>query len=904
MGTKTYTSSSMSNLNSEGEEYRWERLSILEGAMAHHQHLMQGFHLQETQLGAHGTGFRNWIYWARNYKFSRYHDPDIGQDERTFNEMIAFFEPQVAVTPEMSPEQTEEFLNNHFNFDLEPEEIPLKQLKVCGITPSGKYREVNLTTAVRRIPKAKTIDSYQGSYEQDKLGQAYIWHDYDNLLKDSNYIKRFIASNCTQKAYQIVPGDGLAEADDEGNSTNVAGNRDDIWLQLGYDVVEPHVNEETGEDVNETVFYEMETTLVPLKTEIQKLVPRFDAKSYFFAIWGFTYDSYQINGDLYQVNSDGCLLITESGSPIPPEKEEEETQAEGKKGEEEEGTNWITVSLYYKFTLEDWEKQIEEEYASEADVDTVQGFAYIDSLENAGKDPILGQVIDTDMKNIDSKMTPIICFRHDKSWLSEDPKDYWHLRNTKACKKVSSDKTYYSELLKSLKEQITEGDVAWVYLMYGVPCNYTQLHYGAHYALQFFKQLTIANWSSYKPGDTVNITGRGRSYTYGSYGFNCRYIFSIGQTHYQCGTGKCPAPGLSDIRRGEVGSCYYAGGVTFWNQWDTDAWECITVSGYSARFSNIKNGKGSSPGGADWFLPIWEIEGAKRQYSKCLIPFMWEIGQNIPYPDWTNLYQFAANIGATCYKVVKEKWYQTALFQFILIVVIIIIVVVVSYFCPPAGAAASKVGASIAATVGGSTAFWTAVVSIAISVAVAVAVNAIITPILKEVFGEVVGSILGAIVSIVVSFYIGGGNLNVSDIMTEFMNPMNWIQIANAAINGMTELIQKKMGQLQQKANTFAKAAEDAYAEVYAAMGALGQQNNYLIAKVQHGATYGNALDQCVVETSDSFCKRCIDSCVNATENALYTLEHQCDLVINNQTQPCLLLADSSSSSNALGQTV
>ena len=883
MGTKTYTSSSMSNLNSEGEEYRWERLSILEGAMAHHQHLMQGFHLQETQLGAHGTGFRNWIYWARNYKFSRYHDPDIGQDERTFNEMIAFFEPQVAVTPEMSPEQTEEFLSNHFNFNLEPEEIPLKQLKVCGITPSGKYKEVNLITAVKRVPKAKTIDSYQGSYEQDKLGQAYIWHDYDNLLKDNDYIRRFVASDCTQKAYQIVPGDGLADADDNGNSTNIAGNRDDVWLQLGYDVVEPHVNEETGEDVNETVFYEKETTLVPLKSEIQKLVPGFNPKSYFFAIWGFTYDTYQINGSLYQVNSEGCLLVTESGSPIPPEKEEEETQAEG---EEEEETKWITVSLYYKFTLEDWEKQIEEEYASEADVDTVKGFSYIDSLENAGKDPILGQVIDTDMKNIDSKMTPIICFRNDKSWLSEDPKDYWHLRNTKACKKVSSDKTYYSELLKSLKEQITEGDVAWVYLMYGVPCNYTQLHYGAHYALQFFKQLTIANWSSYKPGDTANVTGRGRSYTYGSYGFNCRYNFSIGQTHYQCGTGKCPAPGLSDIRRGEVGSCYYNGGVTFWNQWDTDAWECITVSYYSARFSNIKNGKGSSPGGADWFLPIWEIEGAKRQYSKCLIPFMWEIGQNIPYPDWTNLYQFAANIGATCYKVVKEKWYQTALFQFILIVVIIIIVVVVSYFCPPAGAAASKVGASIAATVGGSTAFWTAVVSIAISVAVAVAVNVIITPILQDLFGEVWGTILGAIVSIVASAAINGAS-SYSDIIDEFLNPMTWISLANAVIQGLTLRVAKSYEALKKEFQEWIDYAEDKFTALYEAMAELGDDNSYWKARIRYGATYQAELEKSA--TGDP--QQWIDQKFLFANNAEYindTLENWADLKIQTKTVPAI----------------
>ena len=96
MGTKTYCSASMSNLNSSNPEFRWERLAILETATAHWQHIMRGNYLQESQLGGHGTSFRNWIYWARKYKLSGYHNvPELAKYDKTFNELIQFIEPQV-----------------------------------------------------------------------------------------------------------------------------------------------------------------------------------------------------------------------------------------------------------------------------------------------------------------------------------------------------------------------------------------------------------------------------------------------------------------------------------------------------------------------------------------------------------------------------------------------------------------------------------------------------------------------------------------------------------------------------------------------------------------------------------------------------------------------------------------
>lgn len=898
MGTKTYTSSSMSNLNSSNPEYRWERLSILEGAMANWQHIYQGQHLSDTHLGGQGTGFRNWIYWARNYQFKNYNDPDIGADEQVFNEMIKFYEPSVSATPALSSDQEQGFLEDHFNYDSTPEELGTYTLKCAGIMPDNSYKEVSITGSTRKVKKYKVINVYSGNYNIAELGAAYIWKEWKQYLKDNEYIKRFIYTDTTEKSYQIVNGNGLSEAGEEDDTqVDQSGNVDDIWVMFGYVIIEPHTDEDTGENVNLEVFNSEQNVYIPLKVEITSLIPEYNNTTLFYVLYGYFYNIYEIDASKYTLNG-GCIELDSSGRPI---MKEPETPPDG-----EYIPNYQPVKLYYEFEYEDWEKTVKETYASYADAESFEGFGYIEKATTAAQDPNLGSSVDLNLKDISSKMPPIICFRHDKSWLSTDPKDYWFLRNTKACKKVQKDDTYYSTLHGELKEQITQGDVAWVYLMYGLPCNYAQTHYGCHYALQFFKQLTVPNWNQYKKGDVANVTCRGRSYTYGSHQFNLHYSFSIGSTNYQCGKGICPAPGFSDIRRGEVGICNYGGGTTFWRQWDTDSWEMIIVHGYSASFINIKNGVGSSPGGADWYLPIWRQENVERQYSKCLLPLMWEVGQNIPYPDWTDMIQFCANIGATAYKVVKTKWYQTGLFKIILIIVIIVISIIISITSGGVmSGPAAELGASIAAAIGGSTAFWSAVISTAITVAAAVAVNAIITPFLKDVFGEVLGSILGAALAIAVAYSINSNSFNISDLIDEFMSPSSWVSVANAAINGYIEMLQNKIEDLYNDYQNFMNRAQEKQDEINQAYAdTLGSKTaNAVYKQWVYGAATGNALDNVVVETGDQFCARTITNCVNAISNAIYTLENYPQLVIDNQTNGAIMFG-TGSSSNSLGQIV
>lgn len=886
MGTKTYCSASMSNLNSGQPEYRWERLSILESSIVHWQHLMYGFKLQTNQLSAHGTAFRNWIYWARNYKFSNYKEPELKQYDQTFNEMINFYEPQVSAVVDLSEEQLDGFIENTLKLPSGTEEIEDDSITVMGQLPDGTFQEVTITGRAKIEHRCKVIDSYSGSYDSEKLGEAYVWQEYEQYLKDSDFIKRHILSDGEKKGYRIIPGDNLSQAGegDDDEPVHVEGSWEDCWLQLGYEFEEPHTDEDTNEEVIEVVFNSEEDVYIPVKSSI----PSYE---YYFAIWGYTYDIVELDAKQFDITPEGYLKLNSAGEatkkpdpvlPDPPEGEEPE----------EPEREWTQIKTKFEIEYEDWEKTVKEEFESPINYASVKGFGYIDSLQNAANNPDIGSSIDADIENVESLMPPIICLRHDKSWIGKDWRDNWWLKNTKACKKVTTDDKYYEDLFDNLKEQITQGDVAWVYLMYGLPCNYAQTHYGAHYALQFFKQLTIPNWSQYKHGDVADVRGKGRSFKYGSRNFNCHFYFSLGNTHYRCGKGMCPAPGWSDIRPGEAGVVDY-GGVTFWVQHQTNSWEMITISGYYTEFSAIKNGVSSSPGGADWFLPIWKEVDIERQYSKCLIPFMWTIGKNIPYTDWANLYQFSQNVGATAYKVVKTKWYQSGLFKIILIVVVIVITVIVSYLCPPAGAAWAKgAGAALSTTIGvGSTAFWTAVVVVAASVAVSIVVNVLVTPLLQKAFGNTIGAILGAVISIAASFFIGGGS-SWGDLVDELMSPAAWLQMGNAYMTGKNQdlmELQAEAAKIARQRQITMQEAQD-YLNSLKAQYGIKEQNKWKIELLRkYGATNPNVLDYTTVETGQQMNERCIEGRVNAIENSLLTLEQWPELKIQTQTVPTVL---------------
>lgn len=876
MGTKTYTSASISNLNSSGKEFRAGKLSILEGSLANWQHVKQGYHLQKTQLGGQGVNFRNWIYWAREYKLSGYNDPIIGNEDKTYNELIDFYEPQVSSVVDISDGQLDDFIEHSLKLPIGIEELENSSITLMGKLPDGTFKEVTLTGRVRKTSKYKVIDSYSGAYAAEKLGESYIWNQYDKYLKDSKFIKRHIITDGEKKGYLVIPGDNLSSSGENDTVVDQQGNWYDCWLQLGYEFEEPH-EDENGKPVTETIFNAETNTYVKVKS----LVPAYD---YYFTLWGYSYNSIELDSKQFNIDKDGYLVLDGNGNPtkyppvvVPPT--------------EEYKPEWKVIKTLFKIEYEDWEKTVKEEYITDINLSSIKGFNYLNSLDNASKDPYIGNTVNPDIKNISSYMTPIVCFRNNKSWMSKDPDDFWFQVNTKALKKLNKKKDYYSEMYEELHKQITQGDVAWVYLIYGLPANYAQTDYGAHYALQFFKQLTVPNWNKYVHGAVGKVNGKGVGYTYGSRRFNCHFSFSIGNTIYECGKGQCPAPGYSNIRGGESGVCKYNGLVTFWNQSTSTSWEYISITGYSTSFSWIKNGKGASPGGADWFLPLWKKENVERQFSPCIIPLMWQVGKNIPFTDWTDVMQFCPHVAATAYKVVKTKWYQSGIFKVILsIVMIVVSVVIIIYTGGIATGPAASIGSAIAGVVGGSTTFWSAVAAVAISTAVGIAVNAIITPLLQQAFGPVIGAVLGSIVSILATSFTTVGLISPDAFLDELMQPLTWLKLGNSAVNGYAQLIQKQTGDVQNEMYAFQQKAEEKQDEILAHWAELGGKikNTWALKRI-YGAATGNAMDNCVVETGDQFLARCITNCVNAWENSIYVLEHYPELTIENSVEPAVM---------------
>ena len=871
MGSKTYCSGQMVNLNTSAEEMRWERLSMLESSMAHGQHLMFGQKLSENQLAGSGTTYRNFVYWARNYKLSGYNNNEILKNyDITFNEMYQYFEPIVSAPIELDEEQEAGFLEDTLKLPSGVEELDSTTVTVMGQMPDGTFKEVTVTGKARLDHRVKVVNSYLGSYDSERLGDAYAWSQYDQYMKDSPYIQMYILSDGAEQGYQIIAGNNL-DLEDSGAQ---AGSYEDCWLCLGNAFDEPHVDDETGENVITNQFNIVEQVYLPLKSSIPSY-------SMYFAIWGYAYDITELDANEWQFNGD-YLALNSNGEPI----------SLGPVAPNPDGTlpepAWKVAKSKIEVQLETYNSDEIKTFESEINLASVKGFGYIQDKDVAANDPNIGSLIPKDLEAVDSFSPPIIPFMNDKGWMDDTWQPSWEA-NIKAGKKVTGDKEYFTELHKTLKEQIQHEDVAWVFLIYGIPVNYAQTHEGAHYILQFFKQMSISNWVDFKHGDTGSAQGHEFYYKFGIRLFNCTYQIHCGGSYYECGTGMCPVPGYSDIRPGEAGVTWYNNNPTIWVQHQSNSWEYITVWDVFGEFPSIKNGVGHELD-CNFFLPIWKTIDVERQYSPTLVPLAWCVGKNIPYSDWTNLYQFAPNVAVTSYKVVKTKWYQTTLFKVILIIIIIVITVIVSYFCPPAGGAMAKAGASIAAYVGvGSTAFWTAVVTVAVAVAVSVVVNAIITPMLTKAFGNTIGNILGAIISIVISVYLGGGNM--SSALDSFMSPMTWVSIGQAALKGMAQDIQEKMAQLRQEAKAFMEHLNDKTDELNALKAEMGitEQNEWAKQQVRHGATKGNALDECTVETADNFIARCITNVINCIPNSQAVLEYYAQMSVDTKTVPTVM---------------
>lgn len=733
---KTYVSSTITNMyTQEAEEMRFAHLAILEATI---QDTNVAQHVVSTQLGANGVKYRNYCYWAKKYKFSGLHDENIGDLDYTWTELLNYYEPQVSASPEVKTEDMQAFLAREYGFNPEKVEHSTQSKLVPYIDKTtGQSGYTSLSFKTYSQQKYNIVNTYCGKYFYTPFGEAYLW-------SKEEYFEKFNACIYTgDTTYNVVLGYGM-----QGEDGSVApGTADDIYIQFGY-TMEEDIELVEGEGVTtEKTFYATDDIFVPIKQElgIQNNLKYLCLAAYIYE--EILEEQYEKDGDVY---------VLDNGELIPT-------------GE------YIAKEFEYEYKREGVDGTLTETYTSTIDIESVIPVGLIKSELEIKEDPLLANMYE-DPGDVQITLAPPICFKHDKSWINEKSYTNWYYRNKAVCRKIYTSFTYYNELIENLYDPCSNGDIGWVYLLYGLPTNMVQLDYCARYALQFFKQLTISDWASITPGMEVSRDIGGRSWQYGSHTFNFHFNFAVGGISYRSGVGKCPVK--PDCRRGECSFAWYGGQATLWRQWDTDAWEYLIVRGYSTTFMGIKNGKNGPIGSNGWTDAIWKNEETEeRNYSKAVIPISAEIAKNIPITNWTDLTQYIGNIGVTSYKVVKIRWYQKSIFKVIVVVVMIVVTIVVAIFAPYALPATMM---TFGTMVGVGALLINLLIYAAVSFAVAIVCNSLLKPILVDLLGEFWGNLINTIVIIVVSMYC----CNIS-----VLSPTSWTtpQTLGALWNGYVE---------------------------------------------------------------------------------------------------------------------
>lgn len=846
--TKTYVSASISNVFTEdAEEMRTAILAGLESISDHELDKDRWtVHVNDVLLHSNGTKYRNYCYWSKNYKYTSYHEEYFADTDKTYAELIGFVEPSVSTSDMPSDEDMSALLQRDYEYNPDLEEYKT-EYKMCNcITATGSVVVASIPFVTYKKDKYKIISSYSGKYNTEKAGEAYIWSTDEYIEDNAPFI---YAENTT---YNVSPASSFS--DDEGNS--LGGGADDIVIQLGYTVQEEHtLVEGEGEPEMMDIFYDTKSELVHIK----QVYP--DNGGNYFILAAYIYSEYYAQN--YEKEGD-LIKLDENLKPIPIENSFEITEFE------------------YEFSRESYDSVLVDYYTSTIDIESVRPVGICIPATQANADSIISNMF-TDHEPVDLKIAPPVCFKCDKRWLDENGDEWWYNVSDKALTKVSADWDYIDTLFENLYPTGNSSeDIAYVYLLYGLPTNMCQLDYCAKYALQFFKQLLVPGWEAIARGQDYTYSVGGRGYSYDAHSFNFHFQFSVGGATYVSGSGKCPCKSEDDRDYSDAGYAWYNGADTIWRQLTNNAWEYIQIRGYSTTFAYIKNGKSAGIGSNGWGDKLWENEAIfKRNYSKAIIPVSAEIAKNIPFTAWTDMTQYIGHIGVTCYKVVKTKWYQTGLFKIVLIIIVIVVTVVVSYFCPPAGAAVGSMGFGAI--------LFDVLISVAISIACAVVINTFLKPILVKLLGNFWGNLISAIATIIASYYVINFTLPSNSLVVQGMGSItDYI----CSFSGFQQLTSAYFSYRQDQ---IAEQAEEETKNMNAYMDRLNAFNKETDELKEEYGLVSSSVDEFIqqmyledqkyrvslasAEQPGSFVSRTIDFATNYAENLLYYMDNKEELV-------------------------
>lgn len=187
--------------------------------------------------------------------------------------------------------------------------------------------------------------------------------------------------------------------------------------------------------------------------------------------------------------------------------------------------------------------------------------------------------------------------------------------------------------------------------------------------------------------------------------------------------------------------------------------------------------------------------------SGFIIPLHEGVYRAMGLKDSTQMATACSFMVFNCYQVVKKKWYQTGLFQ----IIIVIIVIVISVYTGGLGAAGASGLLGTNAAVGAALGFAGTAALVVGAVANAIAamlLMKVITAASTALFGEKWGAIIGAIAS-VIAMQVGTAMASGQTLANSFSNMMraeNIMKLMNAAGQGYQGYVQASAAEMAKEA--------------------------------------------------------------------------------------------------------
>lgn len=212
-----------------------------------------------------------------------------------------------------------------------------------------------------------------------------------------------------------------------------------------------------------------------------------------------------------------------------------------------------------------------------------------------------------------------------------------------------------------------------------------------------------------------------------------------------------------------------------------NSWRAMTIRGL--RHSNkIYGGKSVD------ILAVAAINDPEE--SGFIIPLHEDVYKSMSLVDSTQMSTACCNLVFNCYQVVKKKWYQTGLFQVILVVIIVVIAIYTGYF---SFEGVGLLGANVA--VGTALGFGGLAAAIVGAVANAIAAMLLVMLIQKGstlLFGEKIGTIVGFVASIFAiqagTAYMNGVSFTAS--LGSLVRAENLLKLTASGLNAVSQYVQ------------------------------------------------------------------------------------------------------------------